>query len=574
MSVSSYDALPKFHGTLLKIDAPAIDVTDPTEDLAEEMTAELAPSIPMLAEPPAPRATWVPAATGNSLSAATGIVLRERYVLEAPLGTGGMATVFRAVDLRRDAGSPEGRRVAVKLLRPELRDRPQCVARLQREFRQTHAVAHPNVVRFHDLDCDGGTWFIVMELLSGETLGPRLRRVAPSGMPQAEALAIAAAVGGALAHAHARGVTHGDVKPDNIYLPASGPPRLLDFGVAPEMPAADVINGHEPRPSAAATRAYASPEVLGGEDPLPADDVFSLACVTYEMLSGLHPYRRLSRDVAARTAAAPAPIASLDTGRADALSTALDLKRAARPTMPEFLAALRGDRRTVVATSTPAAALPTVATRVLADIVPAEPPRSRALLWGALVAALAIALGIGILIGRGEPEAPPPVLPAATPPIEALAPAVPATDEMRRSDSIGQVAASIEPASDVAKPPAKPAPGAQAGLVSFDSPMMIVSKRAVVAAIPLRHFSHVRRAVRVTWRVVDGTARAGSDYGGPATGVENFVEGNTFRIVYVPILTGARSTLDRSFAVELTGVSPGTKLGPTQRVEVMILGTT
>src|SRR6185503_15307048 len=106
--------------------------------------------------------------------------------------------------------------------------------------------------------------------------------------------------------------------------------------------------------------------------------------------------------------------------------------------------------------------------------------------------ALAIALGIGILIGRGEPDAPPPVLPAATPPIEALASAVPATDEIRQSASTGQVAASTEPASDVGKPPAKPAPATQAGLVSFDSPMMIVSKRAVVAAIPLRHFSHVR----------------------------------------------------------------------------------
>ena len=81
-------------------------------------------------------------------------------------------------------------RVAIKLLRPELRDRPQSVARLQREFRQTQAVAHPNVVRFLDLDCDGDAWFIVMELLSGETLGPLLRRVAPSGLSGAEALRI------------------------------------------------------------------------------------------------------------------------------------------------------------------------------------------------------------------------------------------------------------------------------------------------------------------------------------------------------------------------------------------------
>jgi serine/threonine protein kinase len=574
MSVSSHDALPKFHGMLLKFDAPAVDVTDLTEDLAEEITAELAPSSPVLAEPPAPRAAREPTAAGAASSAAAGIVLRDRYVLETPLGTGGMAVVFRAVDLRRDAGSPEGRHVAVKLLRAELRDRPQCIARLQREFRQTHAVAHPNVVRFHDLDCDRGTWFIVMELLSGETLAPRLRRVAPSGIPQAEALAIAAAVAAALAHAHARGVTHGDVKPDNICLPMSGPPRLLDFGVAPEMPAADATTGHGSRSIGAATRAYASPEVLAGMDPVAADDVFSLACVTYEMLSGVHPYRRQSRDVAARTAAAPSPITSLDAGRAAALSSALDLRRAARPTVAEFAAALRGERRAVAVTSMPAAPPPPVAAPILADVVPAEPPRSRALPWSVVAAALAIALSIGILIGRGEPEAPPAALPAVMPPIEAAAPAVPAADKMLPSASSESPDPVIESATVAAKLPARPAQVAQAGLVSFDSSMMVVSKRAVVAAIPLRHFTHVRRGVQVAWRVIDGTARAGRDYGGPATGVENFVEGNTFRILYVPILPDVRSTLDRSFAVELTGASPGTELGPTQRVEVMILGTT
>jgi hypothetical protein len=103
---------------------------------------------------------------------------------------------------------------------------------------------------------------------------------------------------------------------------------------------------------------------------------------------------------------------------------------------------------------------------------------------------------------------------------------------------------------------------------------MVVSRRAVVAAIPLRYFSRERRGVQVTWRVVDGTAHAGRDYGGPSSGVENFAEGNTFRILYVPILQDARTTLDRGFDVELTGASKGTELGPIQRIRVTILGMT
>ena len=103
---------------------------------------------------------------------------------------------------------------------------------------------------------------------------------------------------------------------------------------------------------------------------------------------------------------------------------------------------------------------------------------------------------------------------------------------------------------------------------------MIVSNRAVVAAIPLRHLNRARRAVNVSWRILDGSARAGSDYAGPASGVEPFIEGNSFRILYVPILPNARATPDRSFTVELTGVSGGADLGPTPRIEITILGST
>jgi hypothetical protein len=206
-------------------------------------------------------------------------------------------------------------------------------------------------------------------------------------------------------------------------------------------------------------------------------------------------------------------------------------------------------------------------------VAPAEPRRSRVYGWSAAAAAIASALAIGFLIGRGEPDQRMDAAPVEPPHIDSVMPSVPAVQEAPPAALHGPPAATTAAAAPVpGTSAANAAEAAQPGLVSFDSPMMVVSTRAVVAAIPLRLFSRERREVQVTWRVIDGTARAGRDYGGPATGVEHFAEGNTFRILYVPILQGGRTTLDRSFDVELTGASKGTELGPTQRIQVTILG--
>ena len=142
MSANIQDALPEFPGQLLKIDRPVSVGPDPTEDLADEITTELAQALrwarPLQAAEPV-------AAPESDAAAGPSSVLRDRYVLETEIGNGGTATVWRAVDLRRDTAAADGRRVAIKLLRPEMRSRANCIARLQREFRQTQAVVHPNV---------------------------------------------------------------------------------------------------------------------------------------------------------------------------------------------------------------------------------------------------------------------------------------------------------------------------------------------------------------------------------------------------------------------------------------------
>jgi serine/threonine protein kinase len=580
MSASGHDAIPEFPGKVLRIDAPAPVAPDFTEDLSDEITSELGPAArraPAVAAPVDDRNDEGGGKPVQSALATSGSVLRERYILETQLGDGGTATVFRAVDLRRDAASADGHRVAIKLLRPELRDRPQNIARLQREFRQTQSVAHANVVRFYDIDCDHGSWFIVMELLTGETLGPCLRRAVPQGLREAEALRIAVAVGEALAHAHAHGVTHGDVKPDNVYLTTSGEVRMLDFGVAPEsMAGAAPGDVAATQVTAAATRVYASPEVLAGDDPEPRDDVFSLACVIYEMLAGSHPYGRRGADNALRAGVIPAPITSLDFARQEVLAAALELSRAARPSMEELIRAMRGETLTKATPGPEASAAPPVVTQPLVTpqvaasaIVAVQRPASQhsRLTWLSATAA-ALALVLGILIGRFNSEPTPVVAQSASLPV-VHAPATSAAPESRTPVTLPPRAATkAQTQSEVAPVRA----GFPPGLVSFDTPTMIVSNRAVVAAIPLRHLNRAKLGVDVMWRVIDGSARAGRDYGGPLTGVETFVEGNTFRILYVPIVTNVRATGDRTFTVELTGSSAGATVGSMRRIEVTILG--
>ncbi len=358
MNSTSHDAQSRHTDEASRLGQPFRDdesaeldeVADPTEDLANDVTSELPdPGKRLRVVPPnvigSESGVADAEAAGSAAVATNSAVLRDRYVLEQPLGYGGTSVVMRARDLRRADGADQSPDVAIKLLRPEFRDKPQCIARLRREFHQTQSVAHPNVVRFYDLDCDHGAWFIAMELLTGESLGRCLRRACPAGLPAAEALRISVACGDALAYAHDHGVTHGDVKPDNVFLTATDEVRVLDFGVVPDTvrqtTSADPAIGDPVM--AAATRAYASPEVLSGQAPEPRDDVFSLACVIYEILAGRHPYGRRGANEARDARLTIERLPGLSTRQWQALAAGLAWNRELRPGMRELMRVLSND---------------------------------------------------------------------------------------------------------------------------------------------------------------------------------------------------------------------------------------
>ncbi|MFA1538697.1 protein kinase domain-containing protein [Actinomadura monticuli] len=203
---------------------------------------------------------------------APGDVLGERYRLERPLGTGGMATVWRAVDLVLD------RAVAVKV--PKEGWPEEFTRRLRQEAKAAAGLTHPSITGVHDYGEhdygeQGSVPYVVMELLEGESLAARLSR---GPLPWREAAGICARVADALAAAHAAGIVHRDVKPANVFLTPVGV-KVLDFGIAftgPSTPGGPLLG----------TPAYVAPELPAGAPPTPAADIYSLGVVLRECLAG------------------------------------------------------------------------------------------------------------------------------------------------------------------------------------------------------------------------------------------------------------------------------------------------
>jgi hypothetical protein len=209
-----------------------------------------------------------------------GRLISGRYRLIAPLGDGGMATIWRAVDEQLD------REVAVKLLRPQFSSDPGFAARFKLEARSAGGLSHPNIVSVYDYGTDGedGEQFIVMELVEGRDLSGVLRE--RGSLSTDDAARIAIAVASALEAAHRKGIVHRDVKPGNILITDDGDVKVTDFGIARAVAEASMtVTG-----TTLGSVHYFSPEQARGDEVTGASDVYSLAIVLFEMLTGRRPF--------------------------------------------------------------------------------------------------------------------------------------------------------------------------------------------------------------------------------------------------------------------------------------------
>ncbi|MEO8223789.1 MAG: serine/threonine-protein kinase, partial [Gammaproteobacteria bacterium] len=350
--------------------------------------------------------------TGTPLAGpAPGDTLNNRFVLHERHAVGAGSRLFRALDRRLEAAGEPDPWVALKVVTAEPGDEPRPLQALRREAAIAQGLAHPNLPRILGIDHDGPHTFLCMGWLEGESLAAILDSRGARPMTRLQAVHLLEGACRALTHLHANGITHADVKPGNILVTSGGNAMLLDFGVAVGPGAGDLpeLKGCTPE--------YASPEVLAGAAPTPADDLFSVACVAYRMLSGQRPFGPGTAAEAATAGTRPACPASVSPAQWRALDRALAFTRAGRqPDVGTFLSQLKGTRDD-------SAVAPELTQPPVDDLPPAtfgvagELAQPRRFLPVRAVLALLAALLAGAVFWLGRNPEPPPVtrLPDAAP---------------------------------------------------------------------------------------------------------------------------------------------------------------
>ena len=231
-----------------------------------------------------------------------GSTLKNRYYLESKIGSGGMSDVYRAKDIFLENTGIKDNHVVIKVLQSQFVNQPEALQLLLEEAHKTQLLSHPNIVSVFDVDSDQDRYFIVMEYLDGESLDQIIRRYKPKGLSLTAAMKLLEQIADALNYAHKRGIVHADLKPANIMVDRHGHIKILDFGVAHRMQlnydayAAAPLSQNSPINGF--TPAYASTDLLAEKTPAVSDDVFSFACVIYELLTSKHPFDRMPADKA------------------------------------------------------------------------------------------------------------------------------------------------------------------------------------------------------------------------------------------------------------------------------------
>ena len=544
-----------------KPSARASDVTDDVFDPAAQVavTAKLRNLAPLQADRSQHRPALAP-----------GKVLCDRYLLEQVIGCGGTAIVFRARDMLSGKGTAPNVQVAIKTPRPELGDPQRAAKRLKHEFEHAKLLSHPSIVRVFDLHEDEGRSFITMELVQGRLLSQLLRDW--TMVPVSLAYKVLRKCAEALSYAHSQNVVHGDFKPGNVFITPDEGVRIVDFGTAAGPSANDTR-------IPAGTPTYASPEVLSGATPDRRDDVFSFACVAYELLTGQHPFGRQSSLQAREEGKIPPRAWNLSTSQWLSLLSALSWKREARPTSVEDLLTRLNQEQPAAAASAPVHVDPE-------EIVPAElpadlMPKQRS--WGffAFVACALLVTYFAFQRHNAPDDGPAPSILPATSSLPAQPPSVVKQPEAEEATAAPAAAAAesqdATPAATSAAPSvAAPVAASKAKAtaapiseISFESPSVVTSESSVAAVFLIKRSQPLSGRVSVSWKAASGTADAGIDFASDASGTVTFADGQAQRAIYVPLRNDHLKEGDETFYVELMAPKAA-RLGKLDRAMAII----
>lgn len=264
-----------------------------------------------------------------------GALIGGRYELLSQLGAGGMGRVFKARDRLRAEAQDRNPNIALKVLSEEFKLHPDSMIALQREVRRAQTLAHPNVITVHEFFRDGPHLYMTMELLEGRPLNELCNSEYANGIPYEEAWPIVDGVCKALQYGHEKGIVHSDIKPANVFLCDDGTVKVLDLGISRPMSPGNVPNSEETafdpgKRLGSLTPAYAALEMWYQATPDPRDDIYALACMTYVLLTGRHPFGGISARDAKDQGLVPERIDSLSRGQWNALQKGLAFERELR----------------------------------------------------------------------------------------------------------------------------------------------------------------------------------------------------------------------------------------------------
>jgi len=233
----------------------------------------------------------------------SGSVIKGRFRLEKEIGRGGMGVVYTARDLVQEEIGEKESILAIKLLSDNVKKHPDALRMLQQECKKVQSLAHPNIVTVYDFDRDADCVYMTMEFLNGHSLQDYLEENQFKPIAFEKVASILSDVVAGLDYAHRRNIIHSDLKPGNIFLTQSGA-KILDFGIARALMASDAdqtdwMNNYNSGEKSsdnfvALTPSYASLEMFMGAPPDVRDDIYGLACIVYELLTGKHPYGKKS----------------------------------------------------------------------------------------------------------------------------------------------------------------------------------------------------------------------------------------------------------------------------------------
>jgi hypothetical protein len=547
---------------------------------------------------------------------AVGDVLRGRYRLHRVLGTGGTGTLFEAVDLYRIDPTESEQRLAIKVLHTAVTDRPELFAEIHREFQHLQSLSHPNIVRVHEFDRDGGTAFFTMELLSGSLLSHLLRAKHKIPLQRSHAFAIIRGVGDALAHAHAHGVLHGNVSPQNVLITNEGEVRVLDFGAPQAMTPGPWISGFESRPLAhAATPHFASCQLLEGQHPDARDDLYSFACVAYLLLTGDHPFKEHTAVEARTLRLSPRRPAALTGPQWQALRAGLFFDRNRRPsdvedwlqrlaphrnvrrlpTLSALMNSVAPPRRLIGAYALAAAGLFALAVIYWATTDDKSPVDAATRLGAQASAALERAGAFiahewdeafnGAEDARGAADtheaanardatehsvanATPPAQPLSeAPPAKAITAAVPAPHT--------EATIPHSPAPEAFQSPAASASPLRSGnplaRIEFAQDTIEVPPGDSVAQVTVQRKGYLRSDAAFTWWTESGTAVPGTDFVAVSPRVEHFVAGKDHLNLLIPVVLDPKRRRPGNFYVVIDEPGPGASLGGRTLAMVSVL---